>query len=227
MKKVLLFSGGMDSLALKKIWNPDVSLYVDVGSRYSKQEIERLPKDVVVFKLEDLGSLERSNAIIPLRNLFFICIASNYGNQIALGATKDDRVLDKTFEFADKTTDLLSYLWREQWWTEERKVSVELPVKHLTKSQIIKTYLEAGGLLEDLAKNSFSCYEPVKNKECGTCKPCVRKWLALIQYGHNFSETSEDYCHKVYSGSELEVWKTERPNEASEIINYFSNKQKK
>ena len=38
-KKVLLYSGGMDSWLIDKIWKPDVKLYVDMGTKYSQPQI--------------------------------------------------------------------------------------------------------------------------------------------------------------------------------------------
>ena len=69
MKKVLLYSGGMDSWLISRLWKPDVKLYIDMNTRYSKEEIKRLPKDVVIEKL-DLSKWERNDKIIPLRNLY-------------------------------------------------------------------------------------------------------------------------------------------------------------
>ena len=109
MKKVLLYSGGVDSYMINQIWKPDVKLYVDMNTRYSKQEIARLPKDVIVTKL-DLSEFERSDAVIPARNLYLLTIATNYGDEICLGATADDRQADKTIEFAEKASDILSFL---------------------------------------------------------------------------------------------------------------------
>lgn len=48
----------MDSWLIDKIWKPDVKLYVDMGTKYSQEEIKRLPADVVVEKL-DLSKWER------------------------------------------------------------------------------------------------------------------------------------------------------------------------
>ena len=101
MKKVLLYSGGMDSWLIDKIWKPDVKLYIDINGEYSKEEIKRLPNDVIVEKL-DLGRFEREDKIIPMRNLFFVTLASLYGEEICLGATAGDRVLDKSIEFKNK-----------------------------------------------------------------------------------------------------------------------------
>ena len=73
--KVLLYSGGMDSWLIDKIWKPDVKLYVDMNTKYSQEEIKRLPSDVIIDKL-DLSKWEREDKIIPLRNMYLIGIAS-------------------------------------------------------------------------------------------------------------------------------------------------------
>ena len=48
-----------------------------MGTKYSQEEIKRLPADVVVEKL-DLSKWEREDKIIPLRNMYLIGIATNY-----------------------------------------------------------------------------------------------------------------------------------------------------
>ena len=45
MKKVLLYSGGMDSWLISHLWKPDVKLYIDTGSSYAAEERRRLPPD--------------------------------------------------------------------------------------------------------------------------------------------------------------------------------------
>jgi len=115
----------MDSWLIDKIWKPDVKLYVDMGTKYSQEEIKRLPADVVVEKL-NLSKWEREDKIIPLRNMYLIGIATNYGNEICLGATAGDRVLDKSPVFADIYEQLLNYLYQKQHWTEERKIKINL-----------------------------------------------------------------------------------------------------
>lgn len=186
MKKVLLYSGGMDSWLINKIWNPDVLLYVDMCTKYSKAEIERLPKDVIIERL-DLSKWERPDAIIPLRNLYLIMIATNYGDEICLGATAGDRVLDKSFEFAEKASDLLSFLYSKQHWTEGRNIKVNLDFKNLTKKELLVKYLEQGGNIAEAANNSFSCYSPTPaGKECWQCKPCFRKYVSFKVLGYDF-----------------------------------------
>ena len=127
-KKVLLYSGGMDSWLIDKIWKPDIKLYLDMNTAYSQDEIKRLPSDVIVNKL-DLSMWEREDKIIPLRNMYMIGIATNYGDEICLGATAGDRVLDKSLEFAELYKPLLDYLYQKQHWTEQRVIDINLDFK--------------------------------------------------------------------------------------------------
>ena len=183
MKKVLLYSGGMDSWLIDKIWKPDIKLYIDIKGQYSKEEISRLPKDVIIETLP-LGKYEREDKIIPMRNLFFVTLASLYGEEICLGATAGDRVLDKSIPFGEKVSDLLSYLWQEQHWTKERKIKINLDFKNYSKVELLKLYKKQGGDLEKAFKETFSCYYPRNNgQECWACKPCFRKAVAFTIVG--------------------------------------------
>ena len=74
MKKVLLYSGGMDSWLISHIWKPDMKVYVNMHTRYSEEEIKRikeLNEDVTIIDFP-LGQWEREDAIIPLRNLYLV-----------------------------------------------------------------------------------------------------------------------------------------------------------
>ena len=74
MKKVLLYSGGLDSYLISHIWNPDVRLYIDIKGTYNEVEKAHLSSNVIIETL-DLSKFEREDKIIPLRNLFFTMIA--------------------------------------------------------------------------------------------------------------------------------------------------------
>lgn len=186
-KKVLLYSGGMDSWLIDKLWKPDVRLYVDMNTQYSREEMERLPEDVVIEKL-DLSKWEREDKIIPLRNMYLIGIATNYGNEVCLGATAGDRVLDKSPMFAELYEDLLGYLYQEQHWTEKRTIRINLDYKAYTKTNLLKQYIAQGGNISDALNSSFSCYDPVDGHECWHCKPCFRKFIAFALNGYSFPE---------------------------------------
>ena len=115
MKKILLYSGGMDSWLIDKIWKPDMKVYVNMHTRYSETEIKKLSSDVKIVDFP-LGQWERDDAIIPLRNLYLIMIICNITNdediEICIGATAGDRVLDKSLQFRDKCEDILNYLYQ-------------------------------------------------------------------------------------------------------------------
>ena len=51
-KKVLLYSGGMDSWLIDKIWKPDIKLFIDINTNSSNAELEHLP---VLLVEGDLG----------------------------------------------------------------------------------------------------------------------------------------------------------------------------
>lgn len=185
MKSVLLFSGGMDSYAARMLYDPDVLLYVDAGTRYSLAEKSRLPEGTNIVDMRVLNSYGVVDDIIPLRNLFFIAVAAQYGEQIIIGATAGDRVLDKSVEFATQTSTLLTYLWQKQHWTDGKKIEVLMPMKSMSKTQIIEAVRNKCGEtgVAELA-TSFSCYKPYEQVECGNCKPCRRKWIAFASLGY-------------------------------------------
>lgn len=195
MKKVLLYSGGMDSYLISKLWKPNVKLYVDLNSKYSKKEIEHLPQDVEVVSL-NLGRWERPDAIIPLRNLYLVMVATNYGDEICLGATAGDRVLDKSYKFAEMASNLLSYLYSPQHWTEGRKIKINLDFKGLTKEELLRKFLNKGGNIETAWAESYSCYSGLK-EPCFSCKACVRKSAAFFANG--FTKFSPTQVQKLRS----------------------------
>lgn len=192
--KVLLFSGGLDSYALRYLWEPDLSLYINLGTEYSAVEMTKLDREVTILNFPGLLTFERPDKIIPLRNLFLIGIAAQYGQEIALAATAGDRVLDKSYRFAAKTSSLLSLLMNDYWSDRRGQYEVVLPVKNLTKRQLIATYIDAGGDPLELAEQSFSCYTPTPDmKACGRCKPCFRKWVAFKLNGFEIEPNSKPY----------------------------------
>ncbi len=206
MKKVLLYSGGMDSWLMNALWHPDILLYVNLHSQYSKNEMQRLPSNCIVEDL-DLSKWERNDKIIPLRNVYLVCIAAMYGEKILLGATAGDRVLDKTDTFAKKASDLLSYLWQEQHWTKPRKFMISVEYKNRTKVQLLKEYLQHGGSIEKAFYESFSCYFPKPdNESCWNCKPCARKFMAFKACGFDAGVMSLSQVEKFIDQSRKEEY---------------------
>lgn len=187
MTKVLLYSGGMDSWLIDRLWNPDVKIYVDVDGTYSKEEINRLPQDVKVIHFP-LGQYEEANKFIPLRNLYFLMLASNYGDELCLGATIGDcGSKDKTPEFFDMAEDMLNFLWSEQSITLGKHITIEKRFVTMSKDQMVKEYLAMGGNIEDVYHGTFSCFNPQDGQPCLACKPCFRRFVTLYNNGHDYS----------------------------------------
>lgn len=184
----------MDSWLMSKLWNPDIKLYVDLGTKYGDVEKRRLPPDVRLEKL-NLSHWELENHAIPLRNLLLAAVACRYGDIIALGATECNRSLDETEEFANKTTDIFNYLHKEQYWTGDRDIKVVLPFKNFTKKEMLQMYLDKGGDLNEAKNACFSCYRPIDERECFNCDPCFRKYVAFKLCGAEYDKETEN---KIY-----------------------------
>lgn len=203
MKKVLLYSGGMDSWLMSKLWKPDIKLYVNMHTKYSENELKKMSNEilsgeVIVVDLS-LGQWERDDAIIPLRNLYLCMVACNITDaedtEILIGATAGDRVLDKSYDFVAKANDILNYLYNPQHWIPEgKKVKICIDYKDHTKADLLKEFKEKGGNLEEAFTKSFSCYNPVDGHECWSCKPCFRKFVSFSQVGYQFTDDIARTC---------------------------------
>ena len=227
--KVLLYSGGMDSWLCRQLWKPDKCLYINVGSVYSAEEIERLDNGVDYAELP-LGKYERKdNYVVPLRNLYFAMLATNEYQEgdleICLGATVGDRpqvFKDKSDEWAAKTSDLLTYLYSRQSWNPvPRKINVVLPYVKWSKAQMLWQYIKNGGDIETAMQQTFSCHSPHNDHECWNCKPCFRKFVAFYQNGYIFDD---DIKRQMLKYAEQNVmcdwasWSYERGCEADEVL---------
>ena len=226
MTKVLLFSGGLDSYALRLLWKPDVSLYVNLHTEYSHVELAKLDHRTTVLDFPGLLAFERPDKIIPLRNLFLVAVAAQYGQQIALAATAGDRVLDKTYQFAGRASGVLSLLMNDYWSDRRGDYEVVLPVKHLTKRQLVGQYIAKGGDPLELANQSFSCYTPTAElRACGQCKPCFRKWVAFKLNGIETQPNAEDYIRREILPQILagKYGRADEEKEILEAIGYVPN----
>ena len=191
--RVLLYSGGTDSWLIKELWHPDVLLYVDMKTQYSKQEIQRIKKrgeDVKIVSLP-LGEWEdKKTAFIPMRNMYLLMVASNYGDHICLGATKEDAggSSDKDIDFLNEAESMLNRLWAPQSLYEGRKIWVEKDFAKLTKADMLRFYLKLNGDINRFKEETFSCYTPKRGKECMACKACFRKFIVACGNGAEYSD---------------------------------------
>jgi hypothetical protein len=212
MKTVQLVSAGMDSYIINRLENPDVSLFIDNGSRYIETEkrfVERAGyKNLVILENTlNMAEMERQSAHIPMRNLYFILLAANYGDRIILGSTLGDRAIDTQTEFMAMATEILNYGLLE----DKRTILVEAPYKMFTKSEYFKKFTDVihkGDFtksIRDIFENSISCYSPDENDmSCGLCKPCLRKYLSVLYT--TGVDTSEYFINSPYE------WFSKREN---------------
>jgi len=190
MCKVLLYSGGTDSWLIDQIWKADKKIYINIHGFYSQDEINKLPKDVEIIDFPFLGLIEnRETNFVPLRNLYFLMIASNYGDEICYGATLSDRgSKDKRIEFIEKAEEIINYGLNGNSFAPDKKVTIVKDFVKLHKFELIQKYLDNGGTIEKFVEESFSCYHSKNGKECMDCKQCYKKFLEAYYFGYQYSK---------------------------------------
>ena len=128
---------------------------------------------------------DKQTKFVPLRNLYFLMIASYYGDEICLGATAGDGSKDKCLEFLIDTEKTLNNLWHDK--KINKDIKIEKRFVKMDKGEILDEYLKNGNSIDKVRKETFSCYSPVDNKECFDCYPCFRKFAILFSKGCNYS----------------------------------------
>lgn len=188
MKTVQLYGGGIDSLCIAHIWEPDVKVYFDIGTEEAplEREAARAAGAVIDTRLY-LGDQVLPNKILPARNLVLVALASYYGNRILLGSTAGDTTRDKDQGFLDGAQAVLDHILAHD---HDKALPfhadglyVEAPALHMTKTELVKRYLDTGGDPAALLA-SRSCYSG-HAVECGVCRSCTRKHVALKLNGLN------------------------------------------
>lgn len=195
MSKVLLYSGGTDSWLIDKLWKPDKKIYINIHGSYSDEEIKRLPSDVEIIDLPFLGQFEdKETLFVPLRNLYFLMIASNYGDEICLGATYGDcGSKDKRETFLNKAQDIINYCLIGNSLLKDRHIKICKDFVKLNKFEILKLYLDSDkGTIEEFVNKTFSCYSSIDGKECYHCRPCFKKFLEAYYFGYRYDKETEE-----------------------------------
>lgn len=188
-RRVLLFSGGLDSLIHWRLLDRPRCLYIVLEHRYQEDELRtlaRLDRDlekvaerlrIGVLQGPNLSVYEGEDAHIPLRNLILSTLATLNADVIYLGAVAGEASRDKSRRFLSSLSRTLSL-------SEGRKIQVVAPFRHLTKTQLVKRYLKTYS--PDLLKETRSCYTPdvpAGFKGCGKCNACFRRWVAMSLNG--------------------------------------------
>jgi hypothetical protein len=179
-----MFSSGLDSFILKKImsFEEHECFFVNMGTKENDIEEQNIKQHFPNVRRIHLSieQFELKNNIIPFRNVFLALAAANFANTIYFAFTAGDTTKDKDFVFKSQVEGILNYFS-----IDENKVSVpgpfsiEMPMKNMTKKDIVARYLKEGGDSIALHTKSFSCYEGTV-MPCGKCRSCLRKFCALV-----------------------------------------------
>jgi 7-cyano-7-deazaguanine synthase in queuosine biosynthesis len=191
-KKVLLYSGGLDSFIASAYLKPDMRVYVPLGHRYQEAEMKSIMRTNHVGKIHyapgmHIGAFEKNDAEIPLRNSYLCHVATSMALReypaansymIALIVQEDEMSIpDRTQEFMMNMSTLLTSL-------SGKNIIVESPFVHMDKTDMVHWYIENYGKsgIASLV-STHSCYSPVRSNsgfiECGNCPACFRKFVAL------------------------------------------------
>lgn len=222
MTRVLLYSGGLDSYVAATLWQPDVLLYARLGHRYEDRELATVEASGLRVTIENrllLGDLERDDAIIPLRNLYLVAMATHYGHTVALGALAGEVNPDKSETFRRQVQDVLTTCYAASYWSDGEPVSVEYPLARWTKAQLIAEYLDQGGDGPTLVAKTRSCYAPTE-LPCGWCGACVKRHIALA-VNDLVEETENDPATSPYLQKVRARWSTYDDRRRAETLAAF------
>lgn len=200
MSKVLLFSSGLDSYIAWHILGFPKCLHITGHSRYSKFELEAIKKmGICNLTTIDIGDwmrqYEESDATIPLRNDYFVNIASNYGDIICLVCQKGEQTIpDRSPEFFFEKSRMLSFLLG-------RTIIINPVFPNDTKQDMVGLYLSRGYPKENLYK-TYSCFSDTV-KRCGECAACFRTAVAL---NYNYILPDNFFVKDIWKWEGIEIY---------------------
>lgn len=208
MKKIVLVSGGLDSVLTMHKIKDGIPLFID----YGQPEVEHELKAVLelwpcVERIQIKSQVEKRQGVYyPARNLFLATCAVMFkgADQVWMGGMQDDNCIDKT----PAAFEAMSQILTQQ---AGRKIEVLSPFWEVDKADAIANYLGKGGDKEKLLM-AFSCYRPTEQGKCKDCEACFRFSCALTVNGmlkRTFIPTvrvQDEYLEKLHQYSESRRW---------------------
>ena len=188
MKRVMLYSGGLDSYIASWLMRVDELVYIRIGAPYEARELEHLTVRArvpvrLVSGVPWLGGASDDKGRVPLRNMHFAMTAAvaAEADEVILVALAGETSGDKSRKFARKVTAAMTA-------SEGRKIRLRVPYRGVTKTGLVRRYVQKFGTLAagyNLTQCP-SCYAadlPPYTAGCGQCMSCVRRWVAMSLNG--------------------------------------------
>lgn len=177
-KTIVLLSMGYDSLSVWHQLGRPAAVHFDLGSRYTGPEMARyqklrasFPQLLPVQDLRWLGTKERDDGWVPLRNLVMTVQAAALGYDDVVMSAPADWAPDKRLTFTLATSLAMRVAQPGVGYRVRR------PFSHWTKAKLIAA--TPPELLEGYA---YSCYEGA-DRPCGRCAACGRATIAHLAAG--------------------------------------------
>jgi 7-cyano-7-deazaguanine synthase len=194
MKKVVLLSGGIDSICLTYGLKPDLAYTIDYGQTVAEREIYvsnyicnklNIEHKVIKSNCSHLGSGLLANSACsdispsrewwPYRNQLLITLASMQSqkdsiDEMYLASVKSDNFhKDGTKEFYDIINSLLEY--------QEGGLKVKCPTLQFYSHELALIY----NVPKHLLTIAHSCH--VSNYACGKCSGCIKSLRVKYELG--------------------------------------------
>lgn len=198
MKTALLLSGGIDSLSLLYMLQPDIAVTVDYGQKPAAAEIEAsqaactqlsIEHEVVEIGCSQIGAgsmavdegvtwttkLSAAPEWWPYRNQLIITVAAAYVvkrsvESLIIGTVKgDQRHGDGTANFVHLMDSLLQ--------AQEGRLRLSAPAIEMTSSELVRQSKAPKSLIAW----SHSCH--TSNIACGTCRGCLKHSEVMMDLG--------------------------------------------
>lgn len=168
-----------------------VCVWVDLGQPYAEREwsaAQRTAPEVVRINCQMMAHpayVGMSGHIVPARNLLLATIAAGFGDKVWLGAllgeTHPFGNRDKSVEWRHLTSGVLTY----NFLPVRPETTVEYPLGHMTKREVVAYGLSLGLTPNDFAQTT-SCHSDIGDDlPCGVCVACFHRWIGMSLNGIN------------------------------------------
>ena len=203
-ERVLMYSGGMDSVIAWHLLGKPPCVYAMIEHRYQANELRAIHHqsgifpglDVRLIRGPDLSGFETDDAHIPGRNMYLAAIGSLFANKVYLVFQMGERELpDRSSLFLLDTARALST-------SMGHAIHVDGVFPNHTKAMMVRELADQSGKEKAtrIIRASWSCYVSGA-LQCGHCAACLRRYIALRCNG-----ISEEYAADPRRGPLVEKY---------------------